>query len=64
MNEQTYEMLHASADRLALEAARRAPAGKEADDYTEAYAKVLELLASEYKKYSPTQDKTPSSWTR
>ena len=66
MNIRMYEMLHASADRLALEAARQAPTGQEADYYTESYEKVLEFLASEHKKYSPAQEKerSPRDWFR
>jgi len=50
MDSYFYKVMHDSADRLALEAARKAAAGKEADDYIEAYKKSLEFLISEYKK--------------
>jgi len=56
MNEHTHEMLHASADRLALEAARRSPAGKEANDYIDAYKKVLEFLISAHDISNPQID--------
>ena len=51
MDEKTYTMLHTSADRLALEAARRSTIGKEADDYIKAYTKAFEFLVSEHKKH-------------
>ncbi len=51
--QQTYEMLHASADRLALEAARNVSVGKEADCFIEAYTKVLGFLISKYEKHNP-----------
>lgn len=63
MDKQTYAMLHASADRLALEASRQSPVGQEADGYIEAYEKALEFLASEYKKYSPTKNKPSTTWS-
>ena len=55
MNEQMYVTLHQAADRLALEAARTAPASKEADCYIETYASALEFLISEHEKRFPKQ---------
>lgn len=55
MNEFIFCKLHDSADRLALEAARCADNGQQADCYTDAYMSVLEFLISEYEKHDPKE---------
>jgi hypothetical protein len=50
MNENMYVTLHAAADRVALEAARKITNEVEAVVYIETYWKVLEFLISEYEK--------------
>lgn len=54
MNSDEFGVLHAAADRLALEASRDAGAGEHNEEvrYKEAYGSVLEFLISEYKKYN------------
>ena len=53
MNEYVYITLHNAVAQLALETARDADNGNEADCYIEAYASVLEFLISEYEKHDP-----------
>ena len=53
MDKQTYEMLHAAADRLALEAVRRITDGTGAADcYIPKYKKVLDFLIAEHSKHN------------
>ena len=50
MNNQTYEMLHDSADRLALEAVRRmVTSHDEAARYKTIYERALSFLIEQYK---------------
>ena len=50
MKQNMYFTLHAAADRLALEAARKTTTRAEVAVYVETYQKALEFLISEYKK--------------
>ena len=51
-----YVTLHHSADRLALEAARTAPAGQEAATYIVAYDRVMKHLIDSYEVDKPKED--------
>ena len=61
MDMYTYDRLHSAADRLALEAARDAPSGGEADSYIESYKKVLAFLISKYKEHFETVCTVPDT---
>ena len=53
MDKETYTMLHASADRLALEAVRKITDGTGAADcYLRTYEKVLDFLIVEHGKHN------------
>lgn len=56
MNKETYITIHQAADRMALEAARAASEGDEAECYIENYGKVIGYLISEYEKRDPKDD--------
>lgn len=55
MDKESFNVLHAAADRLALEATRRLPregvGNDEAECYIEQYQKVLRFLVDQQKKY-------------
>jgi hypothetical protein len=56
MDKEMYVTLHHSADRMALEASRKADAGEEADCYTKNYGDVIKFLVSEYEKNEPKDE--------
>ena len=56
MDKWMYRQLHVSADRLALEAARRAVLGQEAATYIVAYDRVMKHLIDSYEVDKPKED--------
>ncbi len=51
-----YTRMHEAADRVALEASRKASSGDEASDYIKVYKKVFEYLESEHGGSEVTED--------
>lgn len=56
MDKHTYRTLHSAADRLVLEAARRATVGQEASIYIVAYDRVMNHLIDSYEVNEPKED--------